>query len=183
MKKAKKPAARKQPAAKKAAKAAAPKKKAAKAPEILKDGRPGRMWWPALAPYMTVRDGQSAIEFYARAFGFEAYGQVMRDDSGHVSHASMRLGDAAIMFGPVESSAGLRPPQVGAPDSLSLYIYVPDVDAVAARAQRAGATQVQAPTDQFWRDRTAVYKDIDGYHWTFATHLGGLPAEATASFE
>ncbi len=171
-KQAKKPAATKRPAAKPAVKRAAPKKKT---PEILKDGRPGRMWWPALAPYLTVREGQASIEFYARAFGFETYGDVMRGDDGRVQHASMRLGEAAIMFGPEEGSGGPQPPTARAPDSLSLYVYVPDVDAVAARAQRAGATQVQVPKDQFWRDRTAVYKDPDGYHWTFATHLGGLP--------
>lgn len=168
-KKAKKPAAAKRPAAKKAVKRAAPKKQAA---AVLKDGRPGRMWWPGLAPYLTVRDGQASIEFYARAFGFEAYGEVMRGDDGHVQHASMRLGEAAIMFGPEEGSMGLKTPTGGTPDSLTLYVYVPSVDALHARAQRGGATLVQPPADQFWRDRTAVFKDPDGYHWTFATHLG-----------
>jgi uncharacterized glyoxalase superfamily protein PhnB len=162
---AKKPASAKKPKV-------APKKAA---PEVLKDGRPGRMWWPGLAPYMAVRDGQAALEFYARAFGFETYGELMRDDDGHVTHASMKLHEAAIMFGPKEGSMGLQPPPTGATDTLSLYVYVPDVDALHSRATRAGATVVQPPADQFWRDRTAVYKDIDGYHWTFATHLGGLP--------
>jgi uncharacterized glyoxalase superfamily protein PhnB len=168
-KKAKKPAAKKRPAAKKAAKRAAPKKQT---PAVLADGRPGRMWWPGLSPYMAVRDGQASIEFYARAFGFEAYGEVMRGDDGSVQHASMRLHEAAIMFGPKEGSMGLQPPAAGAADSLSLYVYVPDVDAFHSRAQRGGASVVQAPADQFWGDRTAVYKDPDGYHWTFATHLG-----------
>ena len=166
---AKKPAARKRPAAKKPATRAAPKKPA---PAVLKDGRPGRMWWPALAPFLTVRDGQASIEFYARAFGFETYGEVVRGDDGHVQHASMRLQEAAIMLGPEEDSMGLKVPFGGAPDSLSLYVYVPDIDGFHTRAQRGGATVVQAPADQFWRDRTAVYKDPNGYHWTFATHLG-----------
>ena len=169
----KKKQVKKRPAAKKVAKKVAAKKPAAKKPAVLKDGRPGRMWWPALAPYITVRDGQASIEFYARAFGFEAYGEVMRGDDGQVQHASMRLGEAAIMFGPVEGSMGLQPPVAGAPDCLSLYVYVPNVDALHARATRGGATVVASPKDQFWRDRTAVYKDPDGYHWTFATHLGG----------
>jgi PhnB protein len=164
---AKKKPAKKRPAAKKAAR---PAKKAA-APKRKKDGRPAQ-WWPALSPYMTVRDGQASIQFYARAFGFEAYGEVMRGDDGAVQHAGMRLGDAAIMFGPEEGSMGLRAPVAGTPDSLSLYVYVPDVDALFARAQRGGAQAVQAPADQFWGDRTAVFKDPNGYHWTFATHLG-----------
>lgn len=166
-KKAVKAAAKKRPAAKKPVKLAAAKK----APAKKKDGRPAT-WWPALSPYMTVRDGQASIQFYARAFGFEAFGEVMRGDDGSVQHAGMRLGDAAIMFGPEEGSMGLKTPTGGTPDSLSLYVYVADVDALHARAQRGGATVVQAPADQFWRDRTAVYKDPDGYHWTFATNLG-----------
>jgi PhnB protein len=122
-----------------------------------------------------VHDGQAAIEFYARAFGFDTYGEVMRGEDGRVQHASMRLGESAIMLGSVEGSMGLVPRASGAPDNLTLYVYVPSVDSVAERARRAGATQVQAPTDQFWGDRTAVFKDADGYHWTFATHLGAMP--------
>lgn len=156
---------KKRPAAKKAA-----KRKVTK-PVRGKDGRPA-VWWPALSPYMTVRDGQASIEFYSRAFGFEPYGEVMRGDDGRVQHAGMRLGDAAIMFGPEDGSMGLRAPVSGTPDSLSLYVYVPEVDALHGRAQRAGASVVQAPADQFWGDRTAVFKDRDGYHWTFATHVG-----------
>lgn len=166
---AKKKAGKKRPVARKPAKVAKPAKKAA--PAKKKDGRPAQ-WWPAMSPYMTVRNGQVSIEFYARAFGFEAYGGVMRGDDGQVQHAGMRLGEAAIMFGPEEGSMGLRVPAQGAPDTLSLYVYVPDVDSLAVRATRGGATVVQAPADQFWGDRTAVFKDPDGYHWTFATHLG-----------
>lgn len=165
-----KKSAKKRPAAKAAKKAKTAKKAA---PKRRKDGRPAQ-WWPALAPYMTVRDGQASIEFYARAFGFESYGEIMRGDDGTVQHAGMRLGEAAIMFAP-ESNEGPMPlklPPPGTPDSLSLYVYVPDVDVLASRAQRAGAQVVQPPTDQFWQDRTAVFKDPDGYHWTFATHLG-----------
>lgn len=165
---AKKKAGRK-PAAKKSARTAKPAKKAA--PKRTRDGGPAG--WPTLSPYMAVRNGQASIEFYARAFGFKVLGDVMRGDDGSVQHAGMGLGAAAVMFGPKEGSMGLQPPVAGAADSLSLYVYVPDVDALHARAQRGAATVVQPPADQFWRDRTAVYKDPDGYHWTFATHLGG----------
>jgi len=164
-KKAKKAVAKKRPVAKKAAKRAAPKKVAKP-----KDGRPSKFWWPTLSTFLTVRDGQAAIEFYARAFGFETYGDVMRGDDGRVQHAGMRLGEAAIMFGPPEGANGLQLREGGA-HSQTLYVYVPDVDALAGRAQRAGAMVVQALTDQDWRDRTAVFVDPDGYHWTFATHL------------
>lgn len=153
-----------------------PAKKKVTKPVRKKDGRPA-IWWPALSPYMTVRDGQASLEFYARAFGFETFGEVMRDKDGLVQHGGMRLGDAAIMFAPAGMSSDMQPPSVsGAGDSLSLYVYVPDVDALTARARRAGAKVLQEPADQFWGDRIAIFKDPDGYHWTFATNVGGFDA-------
>ena len=164
----KKPAPRKAKAAKPAKKKSRPKR-AAKATKTRDGGPTG---WPTLSPYMAVRDGQRSVEFYAKAFGFKVMGQLMRGDDGTVQHAGMALGTAMVMFGPKEGSMGLQPPAEGGTDSLSLYVYVPDVDALAERARRAGAMELQGPTDQDWRDRTAVFKDPDGFHWTFATHLG-----------
>ena len=93
-------------------------------------------------------------------------------------HAGMRLGDTAIMFSPQGTGSEMRTPaSSGAPDSLTLYVYVPDVDALASRAERAGAKMLQRPGDQFWGDRIAVFKDPDGYHWTFATNVGEFDAE------
>lgn len=169
-KKAVKSRGEKRPAAKKAV-----KKKVAK-PARRKDGRPAA-WWPALSPYMTVRDGQASLDFYQAAFGFKVQGMVMRNDDGSVQHGGMRLGDAAIMFAPAGMSNDMQPPIAsGARDSLSLYVYVPDVDALTARARRAGAKVLQEPADQFWGDRIAIFKDPDGYHWTFATNVGGFDA-------
>jgi uncharacterized glyoxalase superfamily protein PhnB len=145
-------------------------------PAKRKDGRPAD--WPALTPYLTVSDAARSLDFYRAAFGFKVTGQIMRNDAGAVMHAGMRLGDTAIMFAPQNPSNEMRPPaSSGAPDSLTLYVYVPDVDAVAARAERAGARVLQRPADQFWGDRIAVFRDPDGYHWTFATNVGEFDPE------
>lgn len=164
-----KAAPKKRPAAKKPAprKAATPKRH--------KDGGPAG--WPTLSPYMTVQNGQKSLEFYSAAFGFQSTGEVMRNDAGEVMHAGMRLGEAAIMFAPQGMSNDMKTPAAGGgPDSLSLYVYVPDVDKLAARAERAGAQVLQKPADQFWGDRIAIFKDPDGYHWTFATNVGEFDA-------
>ena len=140
-----------------------------------KDGRPAD--WPALTPYMTVRDAGASLRFYEAAFGFKVTGEVMRNEAGVVMHAGMRLGDATIMFAPQSTSSEMKAPaSSGATDSLSIYLYVADVDALAARAERAGARVIQRPADQFWGDRIAVFKDPDGYHWTFATNVGEFDA-------
>jgi uncharacterized glyoxalase superfamily protein PhnB len=128
--------------------------------------------WPQLSPYLTVRDADASLKFYQSAFGFETYGDTSTDDQGHIQHAGMRLGDAAIMFAPEGASPMRAPATSGAVDSLTMYVYVPDVDALYRRATAAGATVLDEPADQFWGDRTAAFKDPDGYHWTFATHIG-----------
>lgn len=164
VKKSRKPAAKKSTAKK-------PVTRKASAPTLTRDGGPQN--WPTLSPYMVVRDAAASVRFYQAAFGFTVEGELMKDDQGVVQHASMKLGDASIMFGPHGLSPDMRPPiSSGAVDGLSLYVYVPDVDALTARAERGGATILQRPTDQFWQDRTAAFRDIDGYHWTFATHFG-----------
>ena len=159
-----------------------PKKAAARkaaTPQRTKDGGPAN--WPTMSPYMTVRDASRSLDFYRNAFGFSDTDQVMKDAHGQVMHAGMRLGAAAIMFGPQNPSSEMRPPaESGAVDSLTLYVYVPDVDKLAQRAERAGATVLQRPADQFWGDRIAVFKDPDGYHWTFATNIGSFDASKAA---
>jgi uncharacterized glyoxalase superfamily protein PhnB len=140
-----------------------------------KDGRPAD--WPGLTPYMTVSDAGASLRFYEEAFGFRLTGEAMRDAAGVVQHAGMRLGDAWIMFAPQGMSSDMRAPaSSGAIDSLSLYIYVPDVDALTARAERGGAKVLQRPANQFWGDRIAVFRDPDGYHWTFATNVAEFDA-------
>lgn len=161
---------------KKVAKAAKAAKARATQAMKKKDGRPPYDW-PALAPYLTVRDASATLDFYRDAFGFAVEGMIMRDDEGRVTHAGMRLGDACIMFAPANASSPMQAPAIsGAPDSMTLYVYVPDVDAHTERALRAGAAMLQGPADQFWGDRIAVFKDPDGYHWTFATNVGEFDA-------
>jgi uncharacterized glyoxalase superfamily protein PhnB len=135
----------------------------------------GPVGWPQLSLYLTVADPARSLGFYADAFGFEPTGETMIDDSGVIQHAGMRLGDAAIMFVPPPPDGSMQAPAAsGARDALTFYIYVPDVDAHHARAASAGATVLQAPADQFWGDRTTLYRCPDGYHWTFATHVAGF---------
>jgi PhnB protein len=142
-------------------------------PEVSEHGSP--VGWPQLSLYLTVRDPAESLAFYQAAFGFEPTGETMKDDAGRIQHAGMRLGDAAIMFAPEPADGSMRAPvSSGAPDSLTFYIYVPDVDALAKQAGEAGANVLQAPADQFWGDRMAIFRCPNGYHWSFATHVANF---------
>jgi uncharacterized glyoxalase superfamily protein PhnB len=56
------------------------------------------------------------------------------------------------------------------PAPTALHLYVPDADAIYARALRAGATSMQEPADQHYGDREAGVKDPFGNHWYIGTH-------------
>jgi uncharacterized glyoxalase superfamily protein PhnB len=142
-------------------------------PPVTEHGAP--IGWPQMSLYLTVRDPEESLRFYQAAFGFEAYGESMRDEAGNIQHAGMRRGDAAIMFAPEQPANPMRTPFTsGAQDSHTFYIYVADVDELARSANKAGATELQAPADQFWGDRIAIYRCPNGYHWTFATHVAEM---------
>ncbi len=64
------------------------------------------------------------------------------------------------------------PKTLGVEAPISLYCYVEDVDDFYQHATSQGAESSKAPEDLFCGDRMCALVDIDGYKWSFATHLG-----------
>lgn len=120
-----------------------------------------------LTPSLVLKDAARALEFYARAFGAEQRMRLSTPD-GKVAHAEMQIGDSIIMV-----SEALRETATSA----SLYLYVPDVDEVVARAAKAGAKVTMPPTDMFWGDRFGRVEDPFGVRWEVATHTEDLSPE------
>jgi PhnB protein len=111
-------------------------------------------------PYLPVQNASRLLDFLKQAFAAEETSRHTRPD-GSIAHAEVRIGDSAIGIG---DSIELQP----APTAL--HLYVPDADAIYARALRAGATSVQEPADQHYGDREAGVKDPFGNHWYIGTH-------------
>ena len=62
--------------------------------------------------------------------------------------------------------------------SVTLHLYVDDVDTVFQAAVDAGAEVVMPLEDCFWGDRYGILKDPFGHRWSVATRLKDLsPAE------
>ena len=129
-----------------------------------------------LTPYMTVRNAARAIEFYKQAFGAEERG-VMKDPSGKVMHAELKIGDSVVMLADEFPEFGSLSPQSIGGSPLGLHIYTENVDAAFDRAVKAGA-QVEMPvSDQFWGDRYGKLKDPFGHKWSIATHVKDMSAD------
>jgi PhnB protein len=130
-----------------------------------------------MAPYLIVKDAVAAIAFYQRAFGAtELYRLV--EPSGKVGHAELRVGGGLFMLADEYPDFGaLSPPTVGG-TPVSIHLYVEDVDAVCARAEKAGATVLRPITDEFFGDRVCMLADPYGHKWHLATHKEDVtPAE------
>lgn len=128
---------------------------------------------PTLAPLLFSNDPDAALQFYQDAFGFDLAGPVLRDAAGAAVHAMLGLhGELICMVGMAGSSPSNVPPvESELRESLLLYVYVPDVDALYERATAAGAKVHLAPADMFWGDRITSLEDRDGHRWNFATRV------------
>jgi PhnB protein len=127
-------------------------------------------------PYLIIRGAAEAIEFYKRAFGAT---EVLRmaDPQGRVGHAEIRIGDSVIMLADEHPSFGYRGPRSLGGSSVSILLYLEDVDAVFERAVKAGARLLRPVTDQFYGDRSGTLEDPFGHVWTVATHVEDVAPE------
>lgn len=130
--------------------------------------------FPALTPFLAVRNVAESIAFYERVFGFKVMGEPM-EQNGRVVHAELALGEAKIMLGWEEGDCGFKnrsPRTSGVVPPMLLYVYVPGVDGFFKHAKSSGADVLKEPADQFWGDRMCTLRDQDGYEWNFATNVG-----------
>ncbi len=127
-----------------------------------------------VTPSLTLKDSLKAIAFYEKAFGAKNAEVFPSPDGKHTMHATIRIGDSILMMGDEMSDMGCKSAESLGASPISLYVYVPDVDAVFEQAVAAGATEVMPVADMFWGDRCGTLKDPFGYQWTIATHKRDL---------
>ncbi len=138
----------------------------------------------AVTPYLVVpADGRAALDWYQSALGAELE-SVMEGPGGAIMHAEIRLGDSQIYLSQeFPGPGGYVSPATLKGTTVSIHAYVPDVDAAFAKAIKAGATEIQPPTDQFWGDRHSVVLDPFGHRWGLSTHKETLTGEEVAERE
>lgn len=132
-----------------------------------------------VTPYLSVKGGNEAIDFYKRAFGAEELFRMPGPD-GKLGHAELMIGDCRIMLAdemPDMPDAVCMSPETLGGTSITLMIYLPDVDGAVDRAVAAGATIKRPLKNQFYGDRSAIVKDPFGHFWTLASHVEDVSPE------
>jgi PhnB protein len=131
----------------------------------------------SVTPYLVVDGAESAIAWYARAFGAA---ETMRLPMGDkIGHAELRIGDSMVMLADEFPEMGILGPKARGGPTSSLLLYVEDVDASFAKALSEGAAAERPPEDQFWGDRMGTLLDPFGHRWSIATHKEDLTEEET----
>lgn len=129
-----------------------------------------------LIPSLSVHDAAEAIEFYKQAFGATEHGR-MEGPGGMIAHASLEINGSMVMLADPFPQSSIRPPKELGTTTISVFMYVEDVDATVQRAVDAGATVVMPVENQFWGDRWGMVADPYGHHWEIATHVEDLSPE------
>jgi PhnB protein len=136
----------------------------------LADVKPIPDGYPRVSPHLSIAGASEAIDFYTEVLAARERMR-MATPEGAVAHAEIEIGDSVIMIGE-EMPGGRDPsPQTVGGSPVALFVYLEEVDEVFKRAIEAGAKEVQAPEDQFYGDRVAMFDDPFGHRWNIATHI------------
>ena len=127
-------------------------------------------------PYLIMKNAARAIAFYKEAFGAT---EIMRltAPGDAVGHAEIKVGDSCIMLADESPNRGVQSPQSLGGSTVSVFLYVEDVDALFRQATDAGAKIIDPVADRFWGDREGVLEDPFGHVWTIATHQEDISPE------
>jgi PhnB protein len=129
-----------------------------------------------VTPYLALRDAARAIEFYKKAFGAKEELRIL-GPGGKIGHAEIVIGDSHIMLADEHPERGHLGPQSRGGSTVSIMLYLENVDAVVERAVAAGAKLLMPVADQFYGDRMGGLEDPFGQVWYVATHTEDVPAE------
>jgi uncharacterized glyoxalase superfamily protein PhnB len=122
--------------------------------------------YPTVSPYLFYEDGDAAIDWLVRVFGFRERLRGHRPD-GSFGHGEVEVAESVVMLGTPEDFRRADRSCFG------VYVHVDDVEAHFARAKGEGATITEEPADQPYGVRSYGALDLEGTQWWFAQPLTG----------
>ncbi|HKZ67085.1 MAG TPA: VOC family protein [Chitinophagaceae bacterium] len=129
----------------------------------------------AVTPSLAIKGATAAIEWYKNVFGAKEKMRMENPDKT-IGHAELVIGDSMIMLAE-ENPQYNKSPKTTNGNSISLYVYVSDVDATIKKAQDDRAKVIRPAEDMFYGDRVGHIEDPFGYDWNIATHVKDVSEE------
>lgn len=123
--------------------------------------------FPPVSPYLMVKRGPEALDWYRRAFGAEMIERYDMED-GRLGHATLSLNGGSLMlsdeFPELADIVGTTSPETLGGTTSSVHLSVDVVDRWFDRAIKAGATALRPPTKEFF-GRHGKLRDPCGHVW------------------
>jgi PhnB protein len=117
---------------------------------------------PAISPWLSVRNGARAVEFYKSAFGAIELYRV--EDPARAVVSWLSVGGAESWLSDESPSYGNFSPASLGGSSVKMLLTAADPDGMFARAISAGAKEVYAASEGHgWR--VGRFVDPFGHHW------------------
>lgn len=123
-----------------------------------------------ITPYLLYEDGEAAIEFTTRAFGFREVHRATGAAGGLHAELEVAPGGDRIYLG--QPPSDFRNPAKVGRTSL-VYVLVDEVDAHFERASAAGAKIIEELNDLPFGHRRYGCADPQGHEWSFAQLIDG----------
>lgn len=123
--------------------------------------------------YLTLRDGQNAIEWYVKNWKAEERAKQMADDNKRVLHATLGVFGGEIMLSdefPEHDDYVASPASKGG-TTVTVHINMPDraaLDQAISSAADGGAKITMPAAEMFWGAYYGRLVDPFGHSWSFA---------------
>jgi PhnB protein len=122
----------------------------------------------SIAPWLSVRNGAQAVDFYKSAFGANEVYHL--EDPGGGIVAKLSVDGAEFWVSGEDPEHGSQRPESPGGGSIRMILTVADPDAVFTRALKAGASEVFPVGEEHgWRLGRIV--DPFGHHWEIGRPL------------
>lgn len=119
-----------------------------------------------VTPYLLYEDGESAIDFLTRAFGFREVDRATGAAGGLHAELETPRGGRVYLGQPPSQFGFQNPGTVGR--TSQVYVLVDDVDAHCERAKAAGVRMLEELNDLPFGHRRYGCADPQGHEWFFA---------------
>jgi PhnB protein len=121
----------------------------------------------SLTPWLSLRNGRAAVEFYKAAFGAR---ETFRIDGGGGIVARLAIGNSEFWVSDESPEHANFSPETLKGSTTRMVLTVADPDAVFAKACQAGAKVIHPVGEQHgWRVGRVV--DPFGHHWEIGRQL------------
>ena len=118
-----------------------------------------------ITPGLVVRNVPQAIDFYKKALGAEERTRMNGPDGHTIMHAELKIGDSIFFLSEESPERNIKSPQTLGGCTVTLNLYVPNVDELFKQAIAAGGKEAMPIAETFWAHRFGMCTDRFGIPW------------------